>query len=240
LVEVSPSTVIRLNEPPTASIKQDCNKSLSSPASVTTNASMVAISGRIIPAPLATPVTVTVCPSTSSCREAPLGTVSVVMIPYAASTQPSSDKRAQAPGKPALILSTGSDSPITPVENGNTASGEHPALAASRVQHSRASRRPCSPVPALALPVFTSRYSGDVAARCSRATVTGAAQKALRVNTAAQVDPSSSAMTTRSFRSGDFIPAQAVPSRNPATGKSSCCFFVSLFISTRRIHGKGS
>ena len=53
---------------------------------------MVAMSGRIIPEPLTIPVTVSVCPATSKCRDMHLGTVSVVMMARAAAAQPFSSR----------------------------------------------------------------------------------------------------------------------------------------------------
>ena len=70
-----------------------------SAASVAMNASIVAMSGWIMPAPLAMPVTVTGTPATSTRREAPLGTVSVVMIALAAANQPSARAAVRAAGK---------------------------------------------------------------------------------------------------------------------------------------------
>ena len=52
-----------------------------------------------MPAPLAMPVTVTATPSTSTRRDAPFGTVSVVMIAFAAANQPSARAAVRAAGK---------------------------------------------------------------------------------------------------------------------------------------------
>ncbi len=84
--------------------------------------SIVAMFGRIMPAPLAMPVTVTVLPPIMICFDAALGNVSVVMMPCAASSQCVADRSASAAGKPATMRSTGSVSMITPVENGSTCS----------------------------------------------------------------------------------------------------------------------
>ena len=68
-----------------------------------------------MPEPLAIPVARTVCFSpTKPVREAAFGTVSVVMMARAASDQ----NAGRTCGKAATILSTGSGSKITPVENG--------------------------------------------------------------------------------------------------------------------------
>ncbi len=79
--------------------------------------------GLIMPAPLLMPVSVTVCPSICTCRDAAFGSVSVVMMVCAASYQCAAFWFASAAGKPALRRSTGSGSRITPVENGRICSG---------------------------------------------------------------------------------------------------------------------
>ena len=62
LVEVSPSMVMRLKLASAASVTRACSKPGAITASVATKPSIVAILGRIMPAPLATPVRVTVRP----------------------------------------------------------------------------------------------------------------------------------------------------------------------------------
>ena len=134
--------------------------------------------GAIMPAPLAMPVTVTGTPSISVRRDAPFGTVSVVMIARAAASQPASASAARQAGSVVTILSTGNGSMMTPVEKGSTCSGAQSSSAATAAQLARASASPRAPVPALALPaLITSARTGTCRARCSRQTVTGAAQK---------------------------------------------------------------
>ena len=87
------------------------------------NESIVAMFGWIIPEPFAMPVTVIGTPSTMVRREAPFGTVSVVMIARAALNQPSARAAACAIGNADTIRSNGNGSMITPVENGSTSSG---------------------------------------------------------------------------------------------------------------------
>ncbi len=89
LVDVSPSTVAPLNETSATSRAISATSGAAIGASVATNASIVAMSGWIMPEPLAMPVTVTGTPSSVMRRDAPFGTVSVVMIARAASSQPS-------------------------------------------------------------------------------------------------------------------------------------------------------
>ena len=157
LVEVSPSTVMALKESVMASVSTCRNSASSTAASVAINASIVAISGRIMPAPLAMPVIVTSRPATVSRRDAHLGRVSVVMIPCAASSQPSACNAASAAGNPATSRNSGNGSPMTPVEKGSTSSGVQAVSSARVWQLASASANPCRPVPALALPVLISR-----------------------------------------------------------------------------------
>ena len=81
--------------------------------------------------------------------------MSVVIIASAASNQASSVNLAMALGSAAVSFAIGKGSKMTPVEKGNTCSGWISKAAATAQQVSKASRIPCSPVPALALPVFT-------------------------------------------------------------------------------------
>jgi hypothetical protein len=86
-----------------------------------------------------------------------LATVSVVMIARAAAPQPSAARAPCSAGNTAVMRSTGSGSPITPVENGSTASAAHAPACASASQQACAAVRPAAPVPALALPALISR-----------------------------------------------------------------------------------
>ena len=120
LVEVSPSIVAQLNEAAAISRVALARRRPAIGASVATNDSIVAMSGWIIPEPFAIPVTVTGTPSITIRRDAPFGTVSVVMIADTASNQWSGASAPCAAGNAATIFSTGSGSMITPVENGST------------------------------------------------------------------------------------------------------------------------
>src|SRR6267142_5977712 len=219
LVEVSPSTLMRLNEFAATSPTRRSSALCATLASVAMNPSMVAMSGRIIPAPFAIPVT-TAAPSAR--RDLALGTVSVVMIAWAARPQLSSPRSATHAGSPVRMRSRGSGSMITPVENGSTSRGSQPRSRAARSQLARASAIPVLPVPALALPVLTtSARVGLPEARCSFATCTGAAQKRFCVNTPATRAPSASTTRSRSLRPDLRIPASVTPSLTPFTGRRS-------------------
>src|SRR6266571_4686155 len=134
LVEVSPSMLMRLNERAAAWATRCCSASRETAASVEMNPSMVAMSGRIMPAPLAIPVTVTPRLSSRARCDRALGTVSVVMIVSAARAQLSSHRSATHAGRPATMRSSGSGSMITPVENGSTCRESQPRrFAAARL-----------------------------------------------------------------------------------------------------------
>ena len=120
LVDVSPSMVTRLNEPSASSNASCFITAWSTFASVARKPSMVAMLGRIMPAPLLMPVIVTSTPPTMALALAALGTVSVVMMPSAARAQCAGCASAMAAGRPATMRSTGSGSMMTPVENGST------------------------------------------------------------------------------------------------------------------------
>src|SRR3546814_2053498 len=79
-------------------------------------ASIVAMSGAIIPEPLQKPLTVTVLPSIWQVAVASLGKVSVVRIAFAAAIHPSPDRAAFSFGNWATSFSAGRTWPITPVD----------------------------------------------------------------------------------------------------------------------------
>ncbi len=210
LVDVSPSTVAPLNDTSATSRTICASSGAAIGASVAMNDSIVAMSGWIMPAPFAMPVTVTGTPSTVTRRDAPFGTVSVVMIAFAAANQPSARAAALAAGSASTMRLTGSGSMITPVEYGSTSSGAQSSSRATATHSACASASPDSPVPAFALPALTmsARIPAPAAccrARCSRQTITGAAQKRLRVNTPAATVPGSQTTSRTSLRSQFLI-----------------------------------
>ena len=103
LVEVAPSTVMQLKVSVTASRRTCWRTAGSAWASVVSTASIVAMFGWSIAAPLAMPPTVKPPPSiTTSLR-----TVSVVRMAWAASPAPSADRAAARPGMAATMGSRG-------------------------------------------------------------------------------------------------------------------------------------
>ena len=105
-VEVSPSTVTQLKLVAVPAVSSACSTACGRAASVKTKLSIVAMSGAIMPAPLAMPLIVTVTPSMAAWRVASFGKVSVVMIAWAAAAQASapSSVRPGAIGEHALEL----------------------------------------------------------------------------------------------------------------------------------------
>ena len=170
-MEVSPSTVTRLNDWSASVLHKGCTSTGSMWASVATKPSIVAMLGRIMPAPLAMPVTVTVRPPSTTWRLMAFGCVSVVMMACAARNQLPLFASAKAAGKPATTRSAGSCSMITPVENGSTCCATTPNWRAMASHTKRARARPSAPVPAFALPVLITIARMDApAAKCSRHT----------------------------------------------------------------------
>ena len=174
LVLWSPSTLIRLNDPPTARRMAACSASRSTAKSVATKQNIVAFIGWIIPVPFEIPPSVMGRPPMSTRTAASLGWVSVVMIPSAACRPPWGDRAFTSFGRPARILSMGRGRPMTPVEATRTrASGMRSCLATISVI-SRASRRPCSPVATLEQPLLATIAWTTPPRSRSRDTLTGA------------------------------------------------------------------
>ena len=145
---------MQLNDSCANSVASCCMTAGAMQASVAIKPSMVAILGRIMPAPLLMPVMQTVAPPISTCLLKALGTVSVVMMACAALNQLSALASAMAASKPAMMRSLGKVSMMTPVEKGNTCCALMPIFCAKALQVLWARFKPSSPVPALALPVL--------------------------------------------------------------------------------------
>ena len=85
----------------------------------------------------------------------------------------------------------GNGTPITPVDATTTSAGSHRSAPAAQDAVSRASRRPCSPVAALAQPALTTTARARPVPTCSRDTTIGAAAARFWVKTpAAEQGPS--------------------------------------------------
>src|ERR1017187_3294828 len=130
-VEVSPSMVTALKVSVTPSLSSACKAGAAIAASVKTKESMVAMSGAIMPEPLAMPLTVTVALPMRALAVATLGKVSVVMIAFAADRKSPALARAARPSITGPNLFASSGSPITPVEARKISAGLQPAALAA-------------------------------------------------------------------------------------------------------------
>jgi hypothetical protein len=124
-VEVSPSTVTQLKLLATLRVRSFCRMGALIAASVKMKHSIVAMSGAIMPEPLAMPLMVTVRPPSFTVAVAALAKVSVVMMALAASLQPSALAAAASPASAPVIGAGLSGSPITPVEAWKISPGLH-------------------------------------------------------------------------------------------------------------------
>ena len=120
-VDMSPSTVIVLKVSSVAAESAACSVTGAMAASVVTKQSIVAICGWIIPEPLAMATRRTVLPPSSSSRKASFVRRSVVRMASAAPAT-SSPSDASSAGTAAAIVSTGSRTPMAPVEDVRTSS----------------------------------------------------------------------------------------------------------------------
>src|SRR6478735_9122134 len=156
-VEVSLSMVTALNVSSTPVLSSDCSTADDNGASVNTNDSMVAMSGAIIPAPLAMPLMVTLVLPSFTVAVATFGKVSVVMIALAAHIQSSGAALPASVASTPSNLVASSGSPITPVDARNISLVLQPTALAAIDAVSVVDCRPVLPVNALALPEFTTK-----------------------------------------------------------------------------------
>ena len=199
-VDVSESTVVQLKLASTPFFSSACIAAAGSLASVNTKHSIVAMSGAIIPLPLAMPLIRTSASPILAVRVAAFGKVSVVMMPRAAASQPSSRRPACSAGSAATSFSCGSTSPITPVEAMNTCFAGQPTSFAAAAALAAQASRPALPVNTLALPAFTTTARALPPGSEARHQSTGAPGHLLEVNTPATVCPAASSIITRSVR----------------------------------------
>ncbi len=166
---------------------------------------MVAISGAIMPAPLAMPLTVTVVLPMRAVAVATLGKVSVVMIALAAARKSAGLACAARPAITGANFEASSGSPITPVEARKISAGLQPAALAAMSAVSLVAARPLLPVKALALPELTTsaraKFFADLPAfKCARHHSTGADGHFDLVKTPAVVVPASNSASSTSVR----------------------------------------
>ena len=113
------------------------------------------MSGAIMPEPLAMPLILTSIPSILATAVAPFGKVSVVMIARAADSHNSGRASRTMSPTSAVNFSTGSGSPITPVEASSTSSAAQPRASATDSTESPTARGRAFPVNAFAFPELT-------------------------------------------------------------------------------------
>src|SRR5262249_4996370 len=147
---------------------RSCSTDLEIAASVNTNDSIVAMSGAIMPAPLAMPQIVTGVAPNRTIAAAPFGNVSVVMIALAAASQAPGAAPATRSAITAVNLVASSGSPITPVEARNTSVGLQPTALLAIEAVSLVDSRPDLPVKALALPELTTSAAAPAPLSCAR------------------------------------------------------------------------
>ena len=182
------------------------------------NDSIVAMSGAIMPAPLAMPLMVTVDLPIFAVAVATLGKVSVVMIAFAASSHGSSCAATTMPSiTPSNTLAL-SGSPITPVEARKMSAGLQPMALAAIFAVNWQACRPVLPVKALALPELTTSARALPCLRLARHHSTGADGHFDLVKTPATVVPGASSASSTSVRLAYLMPAAAVASFTPAIG----------------------
>src|SRR5271163_64669 len=156
-VEVSPSMEMALKVRDVTSCNVFCSRLGAMAASVVTKASMVAILGWIIPAPLAQPTKWMRLPAILKEALAVLGRVSVVQMASDSSAKERAEGRwwRATMGKPRRTLSSGKGTPITPVEQTKSSCGWQPRCLAASLTVRNATAWPEAPVAQLALPALT-------------------------------------------------------------------------------------
>ena len=178
---------------------------------------MVAIVGRIMPAPLAA-MPMDTSPAPSGRRNAPPFRVrSVVQMASLKSTPPSAASAAHRPGIAAGIFCMSSRSPITPVLETATCSVSSPSSAAVSWAMRRASSSPPVPVAAFAMPALTTTAWKPARARV-RFSRTGADGSALVVSSSHETSGRLPPSTPRS-RCPDAFSPQATPAATNPSGE---------------------
>jgi len=192
--------VTALNVSSTPFFNSDCKAPAAIGASVKTKASMVAMSGAIMPAPLAMPLIVTLALPSFTVAVATFGKVSVVIMALAAFIQsPGVACSASVPSTPSNLVAS-SGSPITPVEARNISLGLQASALAAIEAVSVVACRPVLPVKALALPEFTTNARANPRASLARHHSTGADGHFDLVKTPATVVPLSMIASSTSVR----------------------------------------
>ena len=137
-----------------------------------------------MPLPLAMPPRRQGFPSSSNSTATSFFTVSVVMMPSAAASQPSCERAFTSIGIPAAMGVRSSGWPMTPVEATATSSGAMPSASAVRAQVCSAISAPFA-LQVLALPLLHTTACARPSVRCRFVTASGAPLTRFVVYTAA-------------------------------------------------------
>src|SRR3712207_2235253 len=215
LVDRQPSESTRSKLTLVACLSAVCRVPASTTASVVRTTSIVARLGASMPAPLAMPPTVQPPSGPLRACTVVLGTLSVVMIARAASGPPSSLSAFTAAVTPAVSLSMGSRTPMSPVEATATSMAPMPSSPAACSAVAWVSRKPSGPVHALAPPELRTTARARSPPRTWRLQSTGAAGKRLVVKTAAAASCGPWLRTTATSGS----PLDLSPAATPAAEK---------------------
>src|SRR5258708_27595004 len=158
------------------------------------------------------------------------GRVSVVQMASDVSAKERAEGRRNraTTGSARRIFSSGSGTPITPVEQTNNSCDAQPSRFAASATVRTAAAWPASPVAQLALPAFTTtaRMRPFESRKCSLEISTGAATTTFCVNTAAAEAVTSLEITARSSAPVFFRPQAVAAQRNPRGQDASerACF----------------
>src|SRR5580658_10590413 len=177
-----------------------------------------------MPAPFAQPTRWTFLPDILKEAPAVFGRVSVVQMASESSAKERAEgRRLRASfGTARRIFSTGSGTPITPVEQTRISLGVQPRALAVSATVLCAEAWPTAPVAQLALPAFTmtARMRPFEARRCSLEMVTGAATTRFCVKTAA-ADAGTSLQIIATSSAPVFFRPQARPANRKPCGREA-------------------
>ena len=197
-VEVSVSTLRLLKVRATTSRVVRSSRSAGTSASVSTKVSMVAMSGSIMPTPLATPTIRGASGPSPTLAEAVLANVSVVIIPVATRMASVSVNGPVSCARCERMRSIGYCRPMTPVEVTSTSSAAQPTATATPTASSSALANPSAPVATFAFFDTTTSACSEPSATWRRDTSTLGPAKRDLVKTALAVQGVSAATTTKS------------------------------------------
>ena len=218
LVDISPSIVMRLKLSSTHSNTALRSDSRGMLASVVMKHSIVAMLGEIMPAPFTQPPRRTRCSPRSNETAISFARVSLVMIAAATSDPFFGPSPAMSVSVFGSKRDIGIGRPMTPVEDTPISVRFRPSGLATASHIALASRMPCTPVQALALPELAMMARRSPLRRCACETRTGAAFTRLVVKVPAELHGRSEYTSARSSRVavGFLMPHAVALVRNPS------------------------